>query len=242
MECKINDFEQNETNLFFRMDGEAAERHGAIGYMRADFGRSGDEFWTTWFNSQSSLNTSPFKAEFDKVINHLRYDMQYPVFGSRRELEAFCLKHSGQKINDRGIGFKIQTTDYTYYVRCQPTAQDYEAYVFAYDNRFLLPELAGEHDLPHTCFSILPSTGEMIILYRGESRYRPFTTTAATQKDIRLTANTLNEAMNVTRAQEEAMLAGSVTGNWDAPAAKPWNYNQNGKPRLIPKNKTEHER
>jgi hypothetical protein len=35
-----------ETALFFRSEGETAERRGAIGYMRADFGRSGRQFYS----------------------------------------------------------------------------------------------------------------------------------------------------------------------------------------------------
>jgi hypothetical protein len=35
-----------ERDLFFRLDGETAERHGAIGYMRTDFGKSGQDFFT----------------------------------------------------------------------------------------------------------------------------------------------------------------------------------------------------
>jgi hypothetical protein len=39
----------------------------------------------------------------------------------------------------------------------------------------------------------------------------------------------MNEAMGVTRQQEAAMLAGSLLG-WDSPAAKPWSYDETGKP------------
>jgi hypothetical protein len=46
----------------------------------------------------------------------------------------------------------------------------------------------------------------------------------------------------VTRAQEEAMLCGSLFG-WDTPAAKPWNYDMDGNPRqLSPRKKDEPER
>jgi hypothetical protein len=53
--------EKDELHLCFRLNDEAAERCGAIGYLRADFGRSGTEFYTTWFDSQPHLKSSVFK-------------------------------------------------------------------------------------------------------------------------------------------------------------------------------------
>ena len=40
--------------------------------------------------------------------------------------------------------------------------------------------------------------------------------------------DTSNKRMGVTKAQEAAMLAGSLFG-WDTPAARPKNYDENGK-------------
>ncbi len=91
-----------------------------------------------------------------------------------------------------------------------------------------------EPPLPKRCFSILPSGTEMVILTRYERGYRP---AKARPKDVSLRegVNALNEAMGVTKAQEAAMLAGSMFG-WDTPASKPKNYDENGKP-IKPKGK-----
>lgn len=241
---EIMPFEPNETHLFFRLDGEKSERHGLIGYMRADFGRSGnDGFFNTWLDNQKHLKTPAFKAEFQKVIDYLRKGMQYPVFSNRYDLEAFCLKHPEQRINDRGIGFKIQTADYSFYARCRPTAHDYDIYVMAYDNRYLLPELAGQHELPNDCYSILPSSGEIVFLVNGEKGYFPYDKSTPDPELNRQFVAASNALLGVTRAQEEAMLAGSLFG-WDTPAAKPWNYDKDGSPRQLPpsKKREEHER
>jgi len=233
--------EQRESNLFFRMDGEAAERHGAIGYMRADFGRDGRGFWTTWFDNQKHLKTPAFKAEFDRVINSLRDDGEKPPFASRRNLEVFCAASPGLTLSGRGDGFKLQTEDFLYYFRCLPRCGDYEIYAMAYDNRFLLPELAGKHELPDICYSTLASTGELILLVCGEKGYTPCDSSKPNPEENRLFADTSNRLFGITRAQEEAMLAGSMFG-FKTPAAKPWHYDQNGNPRSQQPKKNEPER
>jgi hypothetical protein len=128
-------FSLGEDKLFFVLDGKSAQLHGAIGYLRADFGKSGDEFWQTWFNTQEHLNTGEFKAELGTVINGLRYGPQNPIFSDRSALERFCQLHEDQCILDRGIGFKIRTAEHCYYFRCKPCVNDYDIYCFAYKNQ-----------------------------------------------------------------------------------------------------------
>lgn len=236
MTYKLLIAEKEELHLCFRLSGEAAERCGAIGYLRADFGRSGKEFYTTWFDNQSRLKSPDFKYKFDELINSLRDDGDKPPFASRNNHLAFCAAHPGMTC------FKIATLDYSFYVRLNPNQGTYDAYCFAYDNRYLLPELAGQHELPNKCFCIKPSSGEMILVTRGEKGYTPFTSPAA-HDDLRRMVDDMNESMGITRAQEEAMLAGSLFG-FDTPAAKPWNYDKDGRPRPIPpsKKREEHER
>ena len=232
--------EQAESGLFFRLDGEAAERHGAVGYLRADFGKSGGEFWTTWFDCEKNLKTPAFKREFDNVVNSLRDDGEKPPFASRGNLSAFCAANPGL-FTERGGGYRIRTQDYSYYIRCLPSYSDYDIGIYAYDSRWLLPELAGKHELPDMCYSTLPSNGDIIIIKCGErGHYRcEYTTDDAGYN--REFANDRNVKLGVTRAQEEAMLAGSIFG-WDTPAAKPWYYNRDGTPHPPRPVKNEPER
>ena len=215
---------KEEIRFVFRVSDEAAERRGAIGHMRADFGKSGYEFWSTWFDNQVHLKTSDFKQKFDEVINALRDDRPQPPFASRHNLEAFCAVHPSKS------AFKIATLDYSFYFRLQPQKGAYNFYCFAYDNRYLLPELAGKHELPNDCFGIMPSSGDLVFIVRGENGYYPSgksTTDPEMNRQIEVATNAL---LGVTRQQAEAMLAGSLFG-WSTPAAKPWNYDQNGNPR-----------
>ena len=82
--------------------------------------------------------------------------------------------------------------------------------------------------LPDKCFSYLQSTGELIIITKGEQGYTP-TARYGDEVTPREAVDAANEAMGVTRAQEEAMVAGSMFG-WDKPGADPKNYNENGEP------------
>jgi hypothetical protein len=226
MAYKLLPAKKEEIRFCFRLSGETAGRCGAIGYLRADFGRGGNEFYTTWFDNQKHLKSPDFKRKFDELINSLRDDGQDPPFASRGNHLAFCAARPSMTC------FKIATLDYSFYFRLNPRQGTYDIYCFAYDNRFLLPELAGRHELPETCATILPSTGEIILIDCGGSGYRASEWSTPDPVKNRRLADAANAGYNVTKAQEAAMLAGSLFG-WDLPAAKPWNYGQNGDPRPI---------
>ena len=90
--------------------------------------------------------------------------------------------------------------------------------------------------LPEQCFSTLPSTGELILITKGQSGYAPCydfsTNSEAENKEF---ANDRNANKGITKAQAEAMLAGSMFG-WHTPTADPKNYDDNGHP-IKPKGK-----
>lgn len=93
--------------------------------------------------------------------------------------------------------------------------------------------------LPEKCFSTLESTGEMIVITKGEKGYTP--TGIYPQSDSpKNGASALNAANCVTKAQEAAMVAGSMFG-WETPAADPKNYDEQGIP-IRPKAKGRDER
>jgi uncharacterized surface anchored protein len=111
-----------------------------------------------------------------------------------------------------------------------------------WENRWLLPELAGKHELPNDCFSVLPSTGELVFIVMGEKGYYPSGKSTPDRDMNRQIASAYNALTGVTRGQEEAMLAGSLHG-LDKPAACPWKYDQHGNPRPPqPKRKEQPER
>jgi hypothetical protein len=237
MQYELLNTTEKEDDFFFASDS-TDERFGRLGYLRADFGKNGDEFFTTWFDRQGRLKTAEFRTEFDEIINFLRDNH---LLESRKHMKRFCSENPDKKITDYS-GFKIQTEGYSYYFRCNPGNGDYELYCFVYDNRYALPELAGEHEMPNDCYSVKPSTGEVVFIVYGEGGYYPCGKSTPDRETNRQISTAQNALLGVTRAQEKAMLAGSMLG-WEVPAAKVWNYNQDGSPRIFPqKEKCRNER
>lgn len=79
--------------------------------------------------------------------------------------------------------------------------------------------------LPEYCYSTLPSTGEIIVIKRGEKGYYPQRPENAPWNPENL--DHINAQLGVTKAQVNAMTAGSMFG-WDAPASNPDNYDEDG--------------
>ena len=140
MDYQFQKTTEHEFDLFFHMEGEAAEQHGFLGYLRGDYGRDGREFWTTWFDGQPDLKTDAFRDEFDGIINYLREASLDPVEGAD-VFKFHCLQNMRRRVTDTAVRFKLTTEDYSYYFRCQPQVDDYHLYCMVYDNRFLLPTL-----------------------------------------------------------------------------------------------------
>lgn len=79
------------------------------------------------------------------------------------------------------------------------------------------------NELPDACFSILPSTGQLIIIKKGESGYYPSEWDTGNREENRDIASSHNESRGISDMQESAMLAGSMFG-WNTPGANPQWY------------------
>ena len=91
-------------------------------------------------------------------------------------------------------------------------------------------------ELPEQCYSILPGSGEIIVVKRNEKRLLaiPYPRRQQANRRGKLSMSS-NGKLSVTRAQEEAMRTGSMFGFHD-PGADPKNYDKDGKP-LPPKDR-----
>lgn len=88
--------------------------------------------------------------------------------------------------------------------------------------------------LPERCYGTLPSSGEIIIIARGEAGYYKTDFSSDDKEFNKKLVDEYNEKLGVTKAQAAAISAGSMFG-WDCPAANPELYDENG--AIMPANK-----
>ena len=121
-----------EAGLFYTPHPEEDKRLGTVGHVRMDFGRSGNEFWHTWWpRGPEELNSPIFKAELQEVVDTLRES----VLKNRFAMERFCYEHGG-KISGgyvQNYGYIVETEHYRYCLRCNPSPGDHNCYCTAYD-------------------------------------------------------------------------------------------------------------
>ena len=279
-----------------------AQRCGNPGYLWGELDNSGSIFLNSRETMVCSEKTPEFNAEFDTVLDILRFDERYGcMLKNRTTMTAYCLDHSqGSFRNGYEFAFRADTRDYSYLIRCIPAGEDNHVYIYPYRRncleqhmkqaekgiRFIAPdgkekfrvqdgdmvriitgaeshldrmaryvddchaEIGGSFyhirefaewmersgsqviplrsSLPDKCFSITSTADEIVIITKGE-RYRRPAGARAEGVTAREGATAANEAMGVTRAQEAAMVFGSIYG-WDKPGADPNYYNEQGEP------------
>ena len=105
---------------------------GCVGHLRGDFGRDGDEFWTSWFDHQSHLKSKDFRDELQTVVNALREPKG--LLDGFSAMNRKCV--SGQKVDD-SFGFRAESENYEYCLRCIPRRGDYNFYLYCYDKAVL---------------------------------------------------------------------------------------------------------
>ncbi len=124
-----------EAGLFYTLPPERDEELGAIGHVRMDFGRSGTEFWHTWWpRGPEELNTQEFKDELGEVVDELRKS----VLKGLGSMMSYCYTHGGEIEGGtccQNHGFVIETDRYLYRLRCNPVRGDYAAYLSCFDKQ-----------------------------------------------------------------------------------------------------------
>lgn len=134
MELEVTRLTLEETFLFYSNPQKDKEL-GCIGHLRGDFGYKGKEFWHSWFDHQSELNTPEFKADIASVMKLLRKDL-LKNYGS---MANYCQQHKEARMEGAiypdMYGYRLNTDNYRYYIRCSLQMGDYNFYIYCYKNR-----------------------------------------------------------------------------------------------------------
>lgn len=146
MDMMMRPMRAEEQKYTYAQSQQLRMQAGAIGYLRGDFGQDGGEFHTTWFNEVESRKTEEFKAEFDEVINALRFDERYGgLLAGRMEMRECGRRYPDSGFPDTGIpgvfqtkiGFRVDTDQFAYLLRCDPSKGDYNFYCWCYEEKWL---------------------------------------------------------------------------------------------------------
>ena len=114
MESNAAPLKGKEWLYTYRNSQQISSQTGLIGYLRADMGTLGTEFFSTWNGFRDDLNTQDFKDDIDTVINSLRKDGGF--LSNRDQLEDFCINSDNVFAYNTGVdyGVRVNTKEYAF--------------------------------------------------------------------------------------------------------------------------------
>jgi hypothetical protein len=148
MGFEINAATPEESFLFYSNE-ERDKELGCIGHLRGDFGRSGNEFWTTWWEHLSELKTLDFRENLNLFVNGLR---EQGLLKDRHSMAEYCYAHPEARLKGAWhgdvYGFQSKVGQYRFYVRCFPLQGDYNFYIYCYNSEKERSRAQGDRTPP----------------------------------------------------------------------------------------------
>lgn len=141
LEIEMRALLPTECKYTYMQSYQISMQTGLIGYLRADMGTNGNEFWSTWNDNRKDLKTDDFKNEFDDIINSFRENGQF--FSNRQSLSRFCdetqnvLMFGERYGSGRDYGVRVNTQNYAYLMRLNPHKGEYNLYCYCYKKDWL---------------------------------------------------------------------------------------------------------
>ena len=157
MDFSIRLMTPEERDFAYTQDQQTLHSSGCIGHLRVYMDSNGTGFFSSWDTHSPSLRDDAFKAEFDELINELRFNEDLGgILTNRNSMAMFCHAIPGSEITDdgRNFGIRIDTDEHAYMLRLNPHKGEYNAYIYAYDRElldmFLEPQQEVEQEGPIT--------------------------------------------------------------------------------------------
>ena len=133
MDTGLRPFSEKEKSLFYSSQKDADdEALATVGHLRADFGRSGNDFRNSWTpHNGDRFNTPEFKSELGELMDGLRKNGPLKSLSAMRK---YCAEHGeSAKLEDGAYGFIAETEHFRYALRFTPSPGQYHLYLYAYD-------------------------------------------------------------------------------------------------------------
>lgn len=149
MDLTIRPMTKPEQMYSYTQSSQIMGQTGCIGHLRADMDSDGNGFFSTWDDHRGYLKTDAFKAEFDAVINRLRFGpsdingIRHPdeetFLANRSTLSQYCWSQPSARMEgaDENYGFRVDTDAYTYMMRLNPNKGVYNLYCYCYRRDWL---------------------------------------------------------------------------------------------------------
>ena len=144
MSMEYKPMTQMERLYTYKQSHQLTMQTGAIGYLRGDFGKNGAEFYSSFFDLMESLKTDTFRADIDSVVNAMR-ETGGPL-RDRYAMASFCgLRESAAFKGNIGTeyAFRVDTAQFSYMLRCNPSPHDYNFYIWCYQRTSLEMHMAS---------------------------------------------------------------------------------------------------
>ncbi len=107
---------------------------GFIGYMRQDYGSTGEDFYTTFYDGpfKKEANEQNFIEAFGMLVDTIRTKMP-----SLNEMKSFCRNNKGAAVKglcceEYVFTKEIDDTPFIFIIRFIPSAGSYNMYIYCY--------------------------------------------------------------------------------------------------------------
>ena len=134
METGLRPFFGEEKSLFYSAPTETVdEALATVGHLRADFGRLGKDFQSSWNpHNGDRFNTPEFKAALKEFVDGLR--KSGGPLKSLSAMRKYCAeREEAAKLEEGAYGFIAETERFRYALRFTPLPGQYHLYLYAYD-------------------------------------------------------------------------------------------------------------